>query len=129
MIAKFLDFITQKGASDIRRYENTLSFVFNNHYYLFSYDEIADANYIRLLLPDVETSTTIDADIRKTMIEISTEYKVIKAIELDNKVWLSTEVFVYSTNNIEQLFQRIIELMESVLEIYHGKRKEQTANA
>ena len=126
MIARFLDFITKKGASNIERKADFLTFKYNNHFYIFSYDPQSDSNFIRLILPDIEPSDTIDESVRKTMIEVSTEYKVIKVVEVEEKVWLSAELFVFSTENIDVLFQRILDLMENALNIYHEKRKEQS---
>ena len=83
--------------------------------YVFAYDEtgdidINDANSVRMLY------------------NLTTSFKLGKAYEQAGQVWFSTDAFVYTKENINQVFQRMIEVLRDMLNQYrlgnHGKESE-----
>ena len=99
-----------------------LLFTLKDYQYMFQYDKSTDPNFMRLMLPNIKRDAINDNE-RKRMVGITTQYKGVKAIDVDNHVWLTLEQFVYSLDNIDQLFERMLNAMEYVIKQYHQDEK------
>lgn len=115
----FKKYLDKKNVRYDELSDNILSFSYYEHNYLFIYSKEGDPNYIRLCLPDIEQSEEITDEIKEKIIKFNTQYKVAKLILFENHVWISGESFVYNYLGVEQLFDRLIELLHSVLIDYH----------
>ncbi len=95
----------------------TITFVYKDLYYLFV-SEKTDPNYFRLIIPNIYKAGN-DADITKfenLVNRINLKFKVAKSFVRDNgMVWTSVEQFVYSTDNIERLFERSLILLDLIV--------------
>ena len=91
----------------------------NGLQYIFSYDK-NDPYYFRVILPNILKVTSENKlKILELINSINLKFKVAKSVIVnDENVWVSVELFSYSMNNIEELFDRIFILYESVLDEY-----------
>ena len=90
--------------------DGLISFEVSGFQFLFVYEE-KDPNYIRLLLPNIEQASTLGNSIHKTICNANTLFKGVKVLIIDGAIWLGIEQFVYSTDNIDLLFSRLISVL------------------
>lgn len=89
--------------------------------YIVIYDHQSDSNYFRIILPNLYEITnenkieTYDAINRTNM-----QYKVVKFTDMNSKVWASAESFVFSYENVENLFSRLISGLEGASNFFSG---------
>ncbi len=86
-------------------------------------NESSDPSYFRLLLPKVEAINENNKNnINKKCLKVSTDIKVAKAVEVDDYIWLSVEMFITSvTSDIYYIFNRSIQILETM---YHSYNQE-----
>lgn len=113
MLTLFQKYLSSINAEDIELENGSISFKRNGLYYLFLFDK-KDPFYFRLTLPNVINIAKDNKDrIINAINTVNLNFKVAKAIVLlDGNVWISAEQFVYCNENINQLFERMIGLLE-----------------
>ena len=100
-----------------------ISFSLNGLNYLFQTQE-GDSNYFRIILPNIDDN--LDDSKRKIINELNTKYKVSKIIELqEERIWIVADAFVYSVEGIHELFSRMINLLDEVINNYRGLTKKE----
>lgn len=84
-------------------------------------NESTDPSYFRLLLPKVEVINENNRNnINRKCLKVSTDIKVAKAVEVDNYIWLSVEMFITSTvSDFEYIFNRSIQILETMYQSYN----------
>lgn len=96
--------------------------------YVFAYDETEDPAYIRFIVPNAGDIDINDANSVKMLYNLTTSFKLGKAYEQAGQVWFSTDAFVYTKENIDQVFLRMIGVLRDMLNQYrlgnHGKESE-----
>ena len=117
MFSEFKDFLMSNSDCSIESEEiGIITFKYKGYTYLFANDN-SDPYYIRLILPNV--ADTNDERIKKSINEIinkyNSNYKATKFTLVDNRIWISIEQFIYSKENINKLFLRIIQILETVI--------------
>lgn len=104
--------------SIIDKGEDSIVFEYKELHYFFVYDP-NDPYYIRLMLPNIISKEDFEKkqniNINDVINNYNTDFKAIKLIIVDNSLWLSIEQFVYSKDNIRQLFTRLISILETVI--------------
>ncbi len=118
MINKFIAFLTEKGIQFDTPDETLVKFSSDGLNFLFQYRSEDDSQFVRLLLPKIEDVKKNDAEVLKRMIDVSSSIKVVKSIIINNEVWLSAEQFMTSKENINQAFDRMIEIMKLAYKHY-----------
>lgn len=127
ILNSFINFA--EGSSDIlitrKRVEEEIVFFDKGPLHLCFQAENKDPNYFRMLLPidGEEEKGNLDS-LYKRYVEISTGVKVGKVIIVQNKVWLSVELFTYDSNSdsdMAQLFRRMIGVLEYMFNEYKKK--------
>ena len=123
LFKKYLSSIKVEGIKEDKE-TDSISFKRDDLNYLFLFDK-KDPFYFRLMLPNVINITDENREsIAKAINKVNTGFKVAKIIVFSgDKVWISAEQFVYCNENINQLFERIIGLLE---EFIYDFRKEIT---
>lgn len=113
MLNSFRNYLSSSGI-EYSHNDDVISFSRNNLQYIFIC-EISDPYYFRLILPNVfDTNSNVD-EIYRYINNINLTFKAVKLyITENNSVWISIEQFVYSSENITNLFERSITLLESV---------------
>lgn len=78
--------------------------------------EASDPSYFRIMLPNI---ANIKEDNKQEINEIvnleNSKFKLAKAIIVEQQVWISAELFVYSKEGINSLFDRILNLLKEVI--------------
>lgn len=116
MTEKFLDFLSKKGVEDLKQKDGFVFFKYKTFSYMYQYDEKDDPYYLRIMLPNIDSPVT--DDIRKKMVTISTNLKVVKLTDMYNQVWITMEQFVYCMDNLDKLFERMIQVLETAIKEY-----------
>lgn len=121
LLDDFIAYLNKNGLKYVLyRDSETLSFSLNNLNYLFQWQQ-RDLNYFRIALPNVE-DTPLDSDRTVIVNQLIAGYKVAKAITMeDGHLWLVAESFVYSSDNIDKLFARMIYLLGQIIEDYRSR--------
>ena len=113
MLNSFRNYLSSSGI-EYSHNDDVISFSRNNLQYIFIC-EISDPYYFRLILPNVFDANSNVDEIHRYINNINLTFKVVKLyITENNSVWISIEQFVYSSENITNLFERSITLLESV---------------
>lgn len=116
MLALFKQYLQTKNITPTDDNE-TITFVYKDLYYLFVSDK-SDPNYFRLIIPNIYKAEDEDAiaKFKNLVNSINLKFKVAKSFITDNgMVWTSVEQFVYSTDNIERLFERSLVLLDLIV--------------
>lgn len=100
------------------KYEGqNIAFEKNGLNYLFMFFE-NDPYYFRLSLPVIDQHKK-DKDERIN--SINRQYKVAKLLVVEENIWLVADSFVYSTGNVERLFDRLLILLEEMIMNYRAQ--------
>lgn len=93
--------------------------------YIFAYDETKDPAYIRFIVPNAGDIDIEDTNSVRMLYKLTTSFKLGKAYEQEGQVWFSTDAFVYTKENIDRVFLRMIVVLRDMLNQYrlgnHGK--------
>lgn len=113
MLNAFRNYLSSSGI-EYSLNDDVISFNRNNLQYIFICEN-SDPYYFRLILPNVlDTNSNVDK-IHRYINNINLTFKAVKLyITENNSVWISIEQFVYSSENITNLFERSITLLELV---------------
>lgn len=114
MITKFIAFLTEKGIQFNTPDETLVKFSSDGLNFLFQYRKEDDPQFIRLLLPRIENlkGEASDNAVFKRMIEVSSSIKNVKSIVSNGEVWLTSEEFLSSSENIGQVFERMMTVLK-----------------
>jgi len=117
----FISYLNKNGLKYVLYKESeTLYFSLNNLNYLFQWQE-QDLNYFRIALPNVD-NPPLSTERTGIINQLIAGYKVAKAITMeDGHLWLVAESFVYSLDNIDKLFARMIYLLGQIIEDYSSR--------
>ena len=132
MITKFITFLTEKGIQFDTPDETLVKFSSDGLNFLFQYRKEDDPQYIRLLLPRIEDLKGDASDIAvfKRMIDVSSSIKSVKSIVSNGEVWLTCEEFLSSTENINQVFERMMAVLRLAYNHYaSAAAKNQTSSS
>lgn len=99
--------------------DNTLlTFDINNIHYLFSYRRNADPHYFRIMIPNVDNININDLSILNRLQTLTQSYKIGKAEIQEGQLWLCADSFVYSRDNVNQLFERMLAVLQDMFNEY-----------
>lgn len=123
MIETFKNFLSSKGIKPTCS-ENLVQFRYKDlNFALVNQD--SDPYYFSLILPNIyEFTQAEDLKIRETMDVMTRRYKVAKYYIRNENVWLAAEQFVYSRDNINALFDRLLGLLEEAYNDFNKKIRE-----
>lgn len=124
----FRNYIRSKGAKFLREDNSSTEFERNGVKYIFICDKF-DPHYFRIVLcTGLKVNDENKYEILELINYIIQKFKAAKsAIGEDNNVWVSVESFVYSMDNIDELFDRALTQSDNVLEEYKEYLKKVTA--
>ncbi|MBR5170768.1 MAG: hypothetical protein IKW85_09405 [Muribaculaceae bacterium] len=111
LLEHFKNFAEDKGITYSFINSEMIHFKKNNLDYIFQVDD-RDKPYFRIILPNLlEVTDNNRNQIRNYIAEVNVEFKVGKIVEVDNSLWITAEMFVYSHLGIDSLFERLIEML------------------
>jgi len=115
MLKSFKEYLKSNSVNISGEDKITVSFEYGDLKYLFVFDD-SDPFYFRLILPNIASVENDNTQkIYEVVNSINVNYKVVKATVFNNNVWISVEEFVYSKENINELFKRSIELLKTII--------------
>lgn len=117
MLVEFRNYLSLlSDVSNVKEENDTISFEYKGLFFLFVTDE-SDQYYIRLMLPNIATIENLKTgtDIHTVINEYNNKFKVVKVSLWDKSVWLSIEQFLYSKERANDLFTRVISILEVVI--------------
>ena len=119
MLAAFKKYIDSKDIKIQSEAETAIFFERNGFQYTFACEK-SDPYYFRIILPNIlKVNDENKQEILLLVNSINLKFKVAKSFILEDKnVWISVESFVYSTSNMDELFDRMFTLYEDVLNEY-----------
>lgn len=114
MITKFMAFLTEKGIQFDTPDDTLVKFSSDGLNFLFQYRKKDDPQFIRLLLPRIEDLKGNDNDkaVFKRMIDVSSSIKTVKCIVSNGEVWITSEEFLSSTENVSQVYERMMAVLK-----------------
>lgn len=123
MIETFKNFLSTKGIIPTCS-ENLLQFSYKNlNFALLT--QASDPFYFTLVLPNIYTITSENEQPTRTiMAELTATYKVAKFFAVNESVWLSAEQFVYSRENINALYDRLLSVLQDAYTEFNNKMRE-----
>lgn len=129
IMTSFRNFISIEENANMEKEENlSLTFRYNNLIFIFEYFE-GDPYFYRLALPGIfEINDSYSQWIYKKIDEYGFKFKVARLVKNNNEIWAIADTFVYSDDNINQLFKRTISCLISIYnelkEDYFAKKNE-----
>lgn len=123
MLTLFQSYLSSIGVNVKEGNDTTINFEYNGLQYLFLTDQ-TDPYYFRLILPNIAVlSDENKSKIPQVVNSSNSKFKVAKAIILEDKVWVSVEQFVYSKDNINELFHRALNLLGTFVTDFRNELK------
>lgn len=115
----FLQYLSEINANIKETDNETIVFDYENLTFLAIFDK-DDINYMRLMLPSIAevNEKTDNIILYKSINNYNSKYKTVKTIVTDGCVWLSAEQFIYSTENVNVMFSRLIQTMREIVTRY-----------
>lgn len=110
----------KKSGIDAQEVGNSrISFSVNNLNYYFEAND-SDPYFLRLALPRINRQgLQIDDNIEQQISRLNRNYKVAKIIRVpDDALWIVADVFVYSIENVDSLFARLIQVLREMIGDY-----------
>lgn len=120
MLLTFQNFLDKRNipASFVDEQRTLIQFTINNIHYLFSYNYNEDPVYVKMIIPNAGAVNMDNLDDVRMLYNLTTSYKVGKAYASNNQVWFYTEAFVYTKEGADSLFQRMIQVLQDMLNQY-----------
>lgn len=118
MITDFTHFLSSIGIVPQNTTDETISFEYNGLSFLFVSDK-SDPYYMRLILPNIENiDNANEIDVYKKINHYNNKFKAIKMSVVENSIWILVEQFLYSRENANNLFFRLMKILETVITEY-----------
>lgn len=121
IIPKFIEFLSSRGIEYNIVDDVFIKFNYKDLNYMFQYYKDEDPSYFRIMLPKINNKQ-VTTELVKITTELNINYKSVKLFEIEsNSIWMVIECFVYSLDNIDMLFSRIVDALSTVIKIYRDK--------
>lgn len=120
MLSAFKKYLNIKGIDIQKEDDVTISFTYNDLFYIFVHDK-SDPYYFRLMLPNVLNIQGNRSDILDKINNGNTKFKVAKSMIINNNVWISVEQFAYSMEKINDLFERLLAVLQAYIKDFRAE--------
>lgn len=127
MLTKFNNYLISLPGVQIKDTTSEgISFIYNRLFYIFIY-EGSDPNYVRLILPGIAVVSEIE-NIAEVLNKYNSNYKAIKMTTLNENILLSVEQFIYSEERVNEMFARMINVLESAINNFRSEYQQHNNN-
>lgn len=112
------DFLKKSGinANDVGN--GRLLFSVNSLNFIFDSSD-NDPHFLRLALPQINRQEVSVENVVQQIYQMNRNYKVTKIVRNnDGTLWILADAFVYSTDNVEPLFVRLIQALTDMINEY-----------
>lgn len=118
------EFLKKRGINASEEKPDSMKFSVNTLNFLCETTD-KDPFFLRISLPRINN---VDAQIERLSEDIHTlnrSYKVVKIVKgADGYLWIIADLFIYSTDNIESMYDRVIQAMTEMINDYRKIEKE-----
>lgn len=121
MLSAFKKYLTIKGIDIQKEDDITISFTYNDLFFIFVHDKSDDPYYFRLILPNVLHIQENKDEILDKINEKNAKFKVAKSVIINDNVWVAVEQFAYSLERISNLFERSLILLLAYIKDFREK--------
>jgi len=90
--------------------DGDVHFRYNGKHLYFTPDE--DENYFRIIMPNVYQLQDNREKVLEVCNQINKDYKVLKTYLVEDRLWLSIEIFVDSTPEVGDFFERCCNILD-----------------
>lgn len=105
---------------------SALYFSVNNLHFIFETND-PDPFFFRISLPQINRDSQIVEQLSKNIQQLNMSYKGAKIVDGGDKIlWIIADQFVYSTDQIDFLFDRIIQAMTDMIREYYKLEQDRT---
>lgn len=111
--------ISLPGVQILDKTSESISFTYNNLFFIFIHEK-NDSNYVRLILPGIAKKDNI-SNIDEVLNKYNSEYKVLKMTILNNNILFSVEQFIYSKERVNEMFARMINVLEFAINNFRSE--------
>lgn len=127
MLTKFNNYLNSLPGVQIKDTTSEgISFIYNRLFYIFIY-EGSDPNYVRLILPGIAVVREIE-NIAEVLNRYNFNYKAIKMTTFNGNILLSVEQFIYSEERVNEMFARMINVLESAINNFRSEYQQHNNN-
>lgn len=113
-----IEYLRKRGIVADVNDRNRISFSVNNLHYLFDVFE-PDQFFFRMSLPQITSNAQAVVQFSDDIQRLNRTFKVAKIVSLENhELWIVADQFVFSTNQIDSLFERVIHAMGDMIKEY-----------
>lgn len=113
-----LDFLKKSGIQANEEDNGSIYFSVNGLNFIF-YANNNDPHFLRISLPHINRQGVLAENLEQQIFQLNRKYKVSKIVrDTDNSLLILADAFIYSTDNIEQLFVRLIQASTDMINDY-----------
>lgn len=118
----FREFLNNRNDFDVQNNSSEFSMEFSYNGLNFGFETYeSDPFYFRLFLPRIFMVDDSTRDwVNRELIKLAGGVKVAKSIIVDDAVWGNVDQYVYSDDNLEDLFMRCIETLRTLFEEFRN---------
>lgn len=92
--------------------DGDIHFKYQTHNYFFTVDD-NDKLFFRIIMPNIYTVEGNRSRVLEAINTVSRDIKVIKAFLVEDHLWLAIEMFIDSTPELEDFFERCLNILEA----------------
>lgn len=113
-----LDFLKKSGIQANEVGNGRLFFSVNKLNFIFEAND-NDPHFLRLALPQINRQDVQVKTLEQQIFQLNRNYKVSKIVrDTDNSLFILADAFIYSIDNIEPLFVRLIQASTDMINDY-----------
>lgn len=118
------EFLMKRGINAREEKAGSLSFSVNGLNFICDTTD-TDPYFLRLQLPRINREDTQIDNLADDLQQLNRSFKVSKIVKgADGSLWVIADIFVYSTENINSVFERLIKAMTDMINDYYNLEKE-----
>lgn len=122
-IGKLVEWLyQQKEFSNVSLKDDVLKFSFKQFHFMCS-AEGGEPIYLQLILPYMTKAENTRSELIKKAMELNGEYRVGKFQLVDGALWLSAEILIADSTQIELIFSRLITILTIMGNEYKESRE------
>lgn len=121
MINKFKRYLTSKNIPFDPINDTLIGFEAEQLNMMFATD-VNDKSYVRVLVPRIDEPKNLKPEDWEQIAVLNSDYKAAKIVKVDDELWIACEVFIYSSELTEFVFNRMILACKTIYEAYVGFR-------
>lgn len=123
------DFLKKSGINANEVGNGRIFFSVNGLNFIFDANE-SDPHFLRLSLPQINTQEVQAEGLEHQIQQLNRSFKVAKIVrEQDGSLWIIADAFVYSIDNIEPLFVRLIQALTDMFNDYRSIENRENGTA